>query len=64
MGTLRSISTDVKGYTYNGVVLGEPVELDGDPATFEFDHPAFPNGTAEVVEGELAVTADPEEMVE
>lgn len=64
MGTLRSSSTDVKGFTYNGVVLGEPVELDGDPATFEFDHPAFPNGTAEVVEGELVVTADPEEMDE
>ena len=64
MGTLRSSGTEVKGHSYNGVVLGEPVEIDGDPATFEFDHPAFPNGTAEVVEGELVVTADPEEMDE
>jgi hypothetical protein len=64
MGTLRSSSTEVQGFTYNGVVLGEPVELDGDPATFEFDHSAFPNGTVEVVDGELVVTADTEEVDE
>lgn len=64
MGTLRSSNTEVKGFTYNGVVLGEPVEIDGDPATFEFDHPAFPNGTVEVSEGELVVVKDPEEVDE
>jgi hypothetical protein len=64
MGTLRSSSTEVKGQTYNGVVLGEPVELDGDPSTFEFDHQAFPNGTVELVDNELVVVADTEEMDE
>lgn len=72
MGTLRSTQTienedgtaipAVKGHTYNGVLLGDPVELDGDPATFEFDDSAFPNGTAEVVDGELVVTVDEPEL--
>lgn len=62
MGTLRSVSTDVKGYTYNGVVLGDPAEIDGDPATYEFDHQAFPNGTVELVDDEIVVVPDDEEV--
>lgn len=73
MGTLRSTQVienedgsttpAVKGYSYNGVTLGEPVELDDDPTTFEFDDSAFPNGTAEVVDGELVVTPDEEDII-
>lgn len=72
MGTLRSsqvienedgtFTPAVKGHAYNGVTLGEPVELDGDPATFEFDDSAFPNGTVELVDGELVVAVDEEDM--
>lgn len=42
MGTLRSL-TDHSGLVVNGVLLGQPVEIDGDPATFEWDDSAFPN---------------------
>lgn len=58
MGTLRSLTTDPTGHTYNGVLLGEPVELDGDPSTYEWDDSAFPTGTVEVVDGEIVVTPD------
>lgn len=58
MGTLRSTTQDPTGHTYNGVLLGDPVELDGDPNTFEWDDSAFPNGTCEVVDGELVVAVD------
>lgn len=71
MGTLRSSATvnvgtedepiivpAVQGFEYNGVVLGQPVEIDGDPSTFEWDDAAFPNGTADVVAGELIVIPD------
>lgn len=70
MGTLKSTqvtTTDegtyptCQGYEYNGVLLGQPVELDGDPATYEWDDSAFPNGTCEVIDGELVVTADESE---
>ncbi len=57
MGTLRSL-TNVQGMTVNGVLLGDPVELDGDPATFEYDDSAFPAGTVEVVDGALVVVVD------
>jgi hypothetical protein len=43
MGTLRS-TTDHSGLTVNGVLLGEPVEIDGNPETYEWDDSAFPNG--------------------
>lgn len=43
MGTIRSFH-NVKGMVINGVLLGDPVELDNDPATFEYDHSKFPNG--------------------
>ena len=58
MGTLRSLTTDPTGHTVNGVLLGEPVELDGDPSTYEWDDSAFPNGTVEVVDGKIVVTPD------
>ncbi len=52
MGTLRS-TTDVKGMVVNGVLLGDPVEVDGDPATFEYDDSAFPNG--QIISGAVVV---------
>jgi hypothetical protein len=43
MGTLRS-TTNHSGLVVNGVILGEPVEIDGNPETYEWDDSAFPNG--------------------
>ena len=60
MGTLRSSSSDPTGHVYSGVTLGQPVEIDGDPATFEWDDAAFPTGVCEVIDGELVVTPDEE----
>ena len=57
MGTLRSL-TNHSGMIVNGVTLGEPVELDDDPSTFEWDDSRFPNGECEVVDGVLIVTVD------
>ena len=62
MGTLKSLTTQPQGHTYNGVLLGEPVELDGDPATAEWDDSAYPNGMCEVVDGELIVTVDQDNL--
>jgi hypothetical protein len=58
MGTLRSLTDEPTGYVYNGVILGTPVELDDDPNTFEWDDGEFPNGTANVIDGELVVVPD------
>lgn len=58
MGTLRSTSPEPQGQTYNGVLLGEPVEIDGNPETYEWDDSAYPNGECAVVDGELVVTPD------
>ena len=58
MGTLRSLSDEPTGYEYNGVILGDPVELDDDPHTFEWDDGAFPYGTVNVIDGELVVVPD------
>lgn len=68
MSTLKSTQTTTlddgttiptcQGYEYNGVLLGQPVELDGDPATFEWDDAMFPSGTCVVVDGVLVVTVD------
>jgi hypothetical protein len=58
MGTLRAASPDPTGQTYNGVLLGEPVDIDGDPETWEWDDSAFPNGECAVVDGALVVTVD------
>lgn len=58
MGTLRASMIDPQGYVYNGVTLGDPVELDDDPCTFEWDDSRFPNGSCEAIDGELVVTVD------
>ena len=44
MGTLRSLTDWSHLMSYNGVELGDPVELDQDPTTLEWDDAAFPNG--------------------
>jgi hypothetical protein len=44
MGTLRSYTNWSHQLTINGVGLGNPVERDGDPLTYEWDHGALPNG--------------------
>ena len=54
MGTLRSL-TDHSGMSVNGVTLGDPVELDDDPATFEWDDSRFPDG---VIDYEGNITVD------
>ena len=58
MGTLRSFTDEPTGYVYNGVILGQSVELDDDPHTFEWDDGAFPYGTANVIDGVLVVVPD------
>lgn len=58
MGTLRALTIEPQGYELNGVTLGEPVELDGDPSTFEWDDGRFPSGSCEVIDGVLIVTVD------
>jgi hypothetical protein len=71
MGTLRSydIETDpetgakvylAQGLVVNGVILGNPIELDGDPNTAEWDDSAFPNGT---IDRAGIVTPDEEEVI-
>ena len=54
MGTLRSL-TDHSGMSVNGVTLGDPVELDDDPATFEWDDSRLPNGE---IDEEGSITID------
>lgn len=54
MGTLRCYewienedgtkTSAAQGLVVNGVLLGEPLEIDGDPNTAEFDDSMFPNG--------------------
>ena len=63
MGTLRASTIEPKGYSFNDVSLGEPVELDDDPCTFEWDDSRFPNGECEVIDGELIVTPDEMELI-
>ncbi|MGI9142021.1 MAG: hypothetical protein ACR2IJ_02415 [Fluviibacter sp.] len=58
MGTLRSL-TDFTGTIYYGVLLGTPVEKDGDPNTFEWDDSAFPNG---LINPDGSVTIDQEDI--
>ena len=58
MGTLRALTIEPKGYEFNDVILGKPVELDDDPSTFEWDDSRFPKGECEVVNGELIVRPD------
>lgn len=49
-----------EGLTYNGVILGQPLEIDNDPLTAEFDDSMFPNGRVENVDGIAVVTPDEE----
>lgn len=59
MGTLRcyewitnedgTVTSAAQGLVVNGVILGQPIELDGDPNSAEFDDSMLPNG---------AITAD------
>lgn len=44
MGTLRSTTNWSWQMSVNGVMLGDPVELDSDPTTFEWDDSRIPNG--------------------
>lgn len=48
----------VHGYTYEGVLFGEWLEIDNDPLTAEYDHGAFPQGIVELIDGEIVVTPD------
>lgn len=67
MGTLRCYewienedgtkTSAAQGLVVNGVILGNPLELDGDPATAEFDDGMFPNGT---IDGQGNITPDEE----
>jgi hypothetical protein len=43
MGTLRS-HTNHTGMVVDGVLLGDPVELDDDPTTYEWDDHRIPTG--------------------
>jgi hypothetical protein len=71
MGTLRSYDIEIdpetgaktylaQGFVVNGVMLGEPVELDNNPQTAEWDDAAFPNG---VIDRAGIVTPDEEEVI-
>lgn len=70
MGTLKCyewIETEsgtkisaAEGLTYNGVILGQPLEIDNDPLTAEFDDSMFPNGRVENIDGIAVVTPDEE----
>lgn len=44
MGTLRSHTDWSFQLTINGCLLGDPVELDDDPTTWEWDDPLLPTG--------------------
>ena len=44
MGTLRSLTDWSHQMSVNDVELGDPVELDDDPTTFEWDDNRIPNG--------------------
>lgn len=58
MGTLRALTIDPQGHAFNGVTLGEPVKLDDDLATFEWNDSRLPNGKCQVIDGGLIVTID------
>ena len=70
MGTLRcyewienedgTLTSAAQGLIVNGVILGEPLEIDGDPNTAEFDDSMFPNG---IIDGELVVVPDETETL-
>ena len=74
MGTLRSYDIEIvtdemgnetkiylaQGLVVNGILLGEPLELDGDPGSAEWDDLALPNGT---IDRAGIVTPDEEEVI-
>jgi hypothetical protein len=74
MGRLRSYDIEVvtdemgnetknilaQGMTVNGILLGEPIELDGDPGSAEWDDSALPNGT---IDRAGIITPDEEEVI-
>ena len=43
MGRLWS-TTDHTGLVVDGIILGDPIELDEDPTTYEWDDHRIPNG--------------------
>lgn len=53
MGRLFSDTPEPTGQQVNGVLLGEPVEIDGDPTTYEWDDGAFPDAAVTVIDGQL-----------
>ena len=73
MGTLRAFDPEIiinedgtetivwleQGMVVNGVILGEPVELDGNPLTAEWDDSMFPNGTIDKT-GKITPDEEPE----
>jgi hypothetical protein len=67
MGTLRCFewiidedgnkTSAAQGLVVNGVILGQPLEIDGDPASAEFDDSMFPNG---IIDADGTITPDEE----
>jgi hypothetical protein len=43
-GNLIEKKSAAEGLVVNGVLLGIPLEIDGDPSTAEFDDSMFPQG--------------------
>ena len=74
MGTLRSYDIEIvtdemgnetkiylaQGLVVNGILLGEPLELDGDSGSAEWDDSALPNGT---IDRAGIITPDEEEVI-
>ena len=74
MGTLRSYDIEIvtdemgnetkiylaQGLVVNGILLGEPIELDGDSGSAEWDDSTLPNGT---IDRAGIVTPDEEEVI-
>lgn len=59
-GDLIEKKSAAQGLIVNGVILGEPLEIDGDPATAEFDDGMFPTGIVENIDGQAVVIPDEE----
>lgn len=65
MGTLRCYdwienedgtkTSAVEGMVINGVILGQPLEIDGDPNSAEYDDSMFPNG---IIDKDGKITPD------
>jgi hypothetical protein len=56
-GNVISVVSAAEGLVVNGVILGKPLEIDGNPNTAEFDDSMFPNGT---IDGQGNITPDEE----